>query len=313
MRTTRILLLLWLATPAIAVANRVFVASTGTDTGACPITAPCRSFAYAVTQVTPGGEIIALDTAGYGTLAVAQPVSVFAAPGATAFVAVSSGTGLAGATGINDKVTLRNLALSGTGGTIGIDFSSGLSLAIEDCIVSGFTSAGVQIARTLSSTPMVEINNSTIRNNGTGVSIGNVGMGLVAALNVANSTVCENVIGLLVSDNTRGAATDSVFTGNSQIGVESSTTANGSGPDFTLERCTIAQNQTGISAGSMNVVGGPTHGIIRIAHDQIFGNTTGVFNWADGSILSLVSNNFATNTIEGNVIDGTPSGAYAAK
>src|SRR6266550_8089178 len=88
------LALLLITSPAFALSNRVFVKSTGLDTGTCPITSPCRSFSYAMTQVSPGGEIIALDTAGYGTFTVSQGVSVFAAPGVTAFIAVASGTGI---------------------------------------------------------------------------------------------------------------------------------------------------------------------------------------------------------------------------
>src|SRR5205823_7612830 len=87
MRVFRFAVLVWTvvaAAPAMAASNRVFVSSTGMDVGGCPISAPCRSFSYAMTQVFPGGEVIALDTAGYGTFTIGQSVSVFAAPGATA-------------------------------------------------------------------------------------------------------------------------------------------------------------------------------------------------------------------------------------
>src|SRR6266550_310055 len=112
MRITRIVaIILAVASPLFA-ANRVFVKSTGVDTGTCPITAPCRSFSYGMTQVSAEGEVIALDTAGYGTFTISQSVSVFAAPGATAFIAVAGGaTGISINAGASDSVILRGLAL----------------------------------------------------------------------------------------------------------------------------------------------------------------------------------------------------------
>jgi len=60
------------AASVMALSNRVFVKSTGMDVGTCPITSPCRSFSYGMTQVVPNGEVIALDTAGYGTFTINQ-------------------------------------------------------------------------------------------------------------------------------------------------------------------------------------------------------------------------------------------------
>jgi hypothetical protein len=57
--------------------NWTFVSGKGTDSGACPVTAPCRSFAFALTQTAAGGEIDVLDPAGYGTLTIAKPISIF--------------------------------------------------------------------------------------------------------------------------------------------------------------------------------------------------------------------------------------------
>ena len=314
MRVCRFVIFVFMSAAPVMAATRVFVSSTGMDTDGCPITAPCRSFSYAMTQVAAGGEIIALDTAGYGTFTVGQAVSVFAAPGATAFIAVPSGTGISVSAGPMDKIVLRNLALSGTGGTIGIDFPGGQSLSIENCIINGFSSIGVQMFRSGDTTdPNLAIENTTIRNNGAGVYTADFDPSARHNLSVAKSSISENGLGLDVSDTTHGAATDSVVSGNSNIGVQSWTGHDNTGPDFTLERCTIAQNGTGISAGFSMMVGGPSRGILRIAHNQIFGNNLGVYEYADGKIMTLTTNGIVTNTIEGNVTNGTFSGSYAAK
>ena len=75
MRTPTALIVWFVATSAVAASNRVFVSGSGLDIGTCPITAPCRSFSYAISQTAAGGEIIALDTAGYGVLTINQAVN----------------------------------------------------------------------------------------------------------------------------------------------------------------------------------------------------------------------------------------------
>ena len=168
------LLLFMVSTPAMALPARVFVSPTGMDVGACPIIAPCRSFNYAMTQVAVAGEIIALDTAGYGVVTISQAVTIVAAPGATAFIAVTGGaTGVTVLAGPSDVVNLRGLALSSSGGAIGIDFQTGLSLNIENCIVNGFTSVGIDVDHILDGiSSHAQISHCTIRNNSIGIDAG---------------------------------------------------------------------------------------------------------------------------------------------
>ena len=52
------------STEAAATLQRTFVASTGADANPCSLVAPCRSFGAAITQTSPGGEVIVLDSAG---------------------------------------------------------------------------------------------------------------------------------------------------------------------------------------------------------------------------------------------------------
>ena len=54
------------STGAYALSNRTFVSGNGNDANPCSLAAPCRSFAGALAQTSPGGEIAVLDTAGYG-------------------------------------------------------------------------------------------------------------------------------------------------------------------------------------------------------------------------------------------------------
>ncbi len=80
---------------ADAFAQRTFVASSGADTNSCAITQPCRSFASAIALTAAGGEVIVLDSAGYGPVTITQSVSIIAPPGVyagiTAFAGIVTG------------------------------------------------------------------------------------------------------------------------------------------------------------------------------------------------------------------------------
>src|SRR5438874_11521405 len=116
-----------------ALAQRTFVsAATGNDANPCTRTAPCRNFAAAIAQTASGGEVIVLDSGGYGTVTINQAVSLVAPPGVYAGISVFSGTGITVNAGPSDVVTLRGLTLTGLGGADGISFTSGASLYVQD-------------------------------------------------------------------------------------------------------------------------------------------------------------------------------------
>ena len=79
--------------PALALANRVFVsARSGNNANSCDnIATPCQTFAGAVTQLNPDGEVIVLDSGGYGPVTITQGVTIEAPAGVTAFVHPPSG------------------------------------------------------------------------------------------------------------------------------------------------------------------------------------------------------------------------------
>jgi hypothetical protein len=320
MRLGRIFLIFVALTPStFAASNRVFVKSSGMDVGTCLITAPCRSFNYAMSQVLASGEVIAIDTAGYGVFTISQPVNVFAAPGVTAFIAVTGGTGITVAAGSSDVVVLRGLALTGVGGSIGVDFQSGVSLSLENCVINGFANQGVRAARTNDlSNPRLRIEHSTIRETtiGSGVLTRNTGAGMPPPysifLTIAHSSIAENHgDGLTAGDNTHGVVTDTVFSGN-HFGAQVGTSADNSAPAVNFERCAFSQNDTAITAGSGGIQV-MIRGTARIAHNIITGNSLALLEYLDGSIMTMTSMGIVTNTIEGNGGLGTFSGSYTAK
>src|SRR5262249_17990548 len=79
------------STSAYALSNRTFVSGSGNDANPCSLGAPCRSFAGAIAQTSPGGEIAVLDTAGYGAVTITHAVSIVNEEGVEAGITVTSG------------------------------------------------------------------------------------------------------------------------------------------------------------------------------------------------------------------------------
>src|SRR5215469_7304339 len=104
-----------LASAALASASRTFVSGSGNDANSaanCPQGSPCRSFQAAYNVTSSGGEIIALDSAGYGTLTINGPVSIIGALIASVQVP-ANGIGIAINAGATDVVILKNIQING--------------------------------------------------------------------------------------------------------------------------------------------------------------------------------------------------------
>ena len=97
---------------ASAQAPRTFVSGLRSDSNPCTRTAPCRNFAQAISQTSPGGEVVVLDSAGYGAFTITQAVSITAPPGVYAGISVFSGDGITITAGGSDTVILRGLTLN---------------------------------------------------------------------------------------------------------------------------------------------------------------------------------------------------------
>src|SRR6266545_1898446 len=123
--------------PALAVGSqiRTFVASTGSDANLCSRSAPCRTFGAALAQTAGGGEIVALDSGGYGAVTIGQAVTIVAAPGVQASISPASGAAITVSAGAGDVVVLRNLYLNAQGADIGIWYQAAAALHVEQLVI----------------------------------------------------------------------------------------------------------------------------------------------------------------------------------
>ncbi len=128
-----------------ATAQRTFVASTGNDTNSCSLAQPCRGFARAVSQTSASGEVIVLDSAGYGPVTITKSVSLIAPAGIHAGITVFSGDGIT-VNVPNGVVVLRGLTISGQGGANGVNLLAASRLRIESCVISNMGVDGVMFS-----------------------------------------------------------------------------------------------------------------------------------------------------------------------
>jgi Right handed beta helix region len=152
------------AMPAYAQRDRVFVASYGSDSNPCSFTQPCRTFQAALGAVVAGGEISAIDSAGFGPVTINQSVTITSPNGVEAGIVAAAG-GVAAEIDSGAVVILRGLTLEGaSSATYGIVMHSGARLEIDNCVVRDFTTTGIY-----TDGGYVTLTHSIVTNNPTGV------------------------------------------------------------------------------------------------------------------------------------------------
>jgi hypothetical protein len=282
------------AAPARAGPNRTFVSGTGTDSGACSRTAPCRTFAFALTQTAAGGEIDVLDTAGYGAVTITKAISIVNDGVGVAAIGAGSGNGVTINAGAGDSVHLRGLTIEALGGGSGILFITGGNLAIENCVIRNLNNPIVISPSTSSS---FSVSNTIASNNNGGITVEPAGAAAVTGL-LSKVTANNNAArGILVEgESTTGAVNvtivDSEASNNLRAGVAAGSNSF-QGVTAVMARNVVASNNgTGLEALSTNA-------ILRVAHSVVTGNGLGVANLG-GAVFS-----YGDNDIDGNTTDNT--------
>lgn len=177
----------FLAAPAHAQATRTWVSGVGDDANPCSRTAPCKTFAGAISKTAAAGEINVLDPGGFGAVTITKSISIISER-FEAGVLVSGTNGIIINAGVNDSITLKGLDIEGLGtGINGVTFLAGKKLHIVKCSIHHFTTNGVNVASSTSGGHAF-IADSYIYENGVGVNVS----GTANVANIVNSQVLSN-------------------------------------------------------------------------------------------------------------------------
>ena len=247
--------------------QRAFVSGNGDNLNVatnCPVTAPCKTFAGALPVVADKGEIVAMDTAPYGSVTINKNVTITAAPGVYAGISVFAGAGITIATP-NISVVLRGLNINGQGGNNGISVTAGAKLSVENCVITNFTSGnGISV----NALTQVQIVNTLIRDNFTGIVL-NGG----STANISGAKVLANSVGIESINTSTAYISDTVVSGNDIGGIIASSQTNSGTSRAFVSRSTITGNAIGVSSEA-NIAGGTSFVIIN--DSLVTGNTIGL-------------------------------------
>ena len=281
--------------------TRTWVSGVGDDLNPCSRTAPCKTYAGAISKTADKGEISTLDPGGFGAVTITKNITIDGTSGAGFGSILAAGVN---GVNVNDSatatpgtivVTLRNLSINGAFTTAGsgIRFTSGKALIVEDCDISGFVGTtgtagrGIHVELTTSNRN-VFIKDTNITNCTIGVRLG-TSSGIVAAVldNVNIDAVGNQVAGTSGVELAAGGFAvirDSVIS-RFQHGVNNSGGANSGAR---VIGSTLFSNANGINAGASQA---------HISSSEFLGNTNGI-SLAGGTVLTGCNNFFAGNTTD---------------
>jgi hypothetical protein len=166
--------MLAVALPAHAQATRTWVSGVGDDVNPCSRTAPCKTFAGAISKTAAGGEISVLDAGGFGAVTITKSISIVS-DGAEGSILAAGTSGIIINAGANDVVTLHGLFIEGAStGTIGVRFVAGGDLHVRNCLIRGFqggnSAAGIAIEPTATGA-RVFVSGMTLEKNAAGIRV----------------------------------------------------------------------------------------------------------------------------------------------
>ncbi len=268
------------AASARAQATRTWVSGVGDDANPCSRTAPCKTFAGAISKTAVGGEIDALDPGGFGAVNIIKAITIDGR-GTLASIVASGVNGITVNAGATDVVILRGLSLTGVGtGLSAIQFNTGAALHVEDCVMNGFTTAAINFTPPAATPSMLFVKRVSATNNAGGIIVSQAGQAVISKSNFFNDGV-----GLDVQNTAKATIHDSVFAGNATAGIRTAATA-------------FANMDHGIIAG--NLTGVQANGLVRLSEVMISHNVTGLA----GAMVTSFGNNRVT---AGNGTDGAPN------
>ena len=288
-----VLAALLLPSAASAQATRTWVSGVGDDANPCSRTAPCKTFAGAISKTASGGIINTMDDGGFGALTITKPITVNGGHHLAGVLASGGINAINVAAGVNDKVVLKNLDIEGNGTTLGLNgvrITQAKSVRITNSSIGNFSRSAISLEPNAgTTTKLIASHNEMFDNGGSGVN--------VAPLNTAtaNVTLRDND----VENNGCGIVATSfgmtnVFTSNCGTAA--------AGANVGTARIDAFGNEISQNAGN-GVMSRGSGGTVRLSANTITLNQPGIGALDGGGLLS-----FGNNVIANNFGDGSTTG-----
>jgi hypothetical protein len=308
MQTTRFrlgffaLIILVAAFAAQGQATRTWVSGVGDDVNPCSRTAPCKTWAGAISKTAAGGIIDALDPGGFGAVTITKAMTLEG----NGTLASTLSSGVNGVivnitSGTNRNVVLRNILIDGSGvtlGTNGIRFIAGDSLLVEDCYIHSYSTTGIDFENDTGTGQLV-VRRTSIASTTIGILVKPQAAATAARASVQDSLVMKCTTGVRAEDKSTVSIDRSSISGNTD-GVLSFSAGVASTVIVTSSQIT-----------SNNGIGLKTQGgssILRVAGSVISGNGTGIDHSFAGALETYGNNvltaNGAAGTFSGNAVPG---------
>jgi hypothetical protein len=288
-----VLVALALPSAAFGQATRTWVSGVGDDVNPCSRTAPCKTFAGAISKTATGGIIDAMDDGGFGAVTITKSITLDAGHH-TAGVLASGGINAINVNaGVNGIVVLRNLDIEGNGTTLGLNgirITSAKAVKVQNVNISQFSRSGIALESSGFTT--LTVLDSLIYDNGGAGILGAQPTGgngkIIARRNDIDANGCGIVATTYGMDPAFNFASDCA-TATSASGVNT--------------RTTIHAFNNGISESTgIGVLSNGTKATVRLGGNTITGNVVGLKTVDTGVIAS-----FQNNLVVGNGTDGSPN------
>jgi hypothetical protein len=296
------------ATRAEAQATRTWVSGVGDDANPCSRTAPCKTFAGAISKTATGGEINCLDPAGYGTVTITKSITIDCS--ATLGSVLSSSTFGITLNAANIVVNLRGLTINGApptlAGAIGIRVLQPAVLTVENVRIQNFNAgapngSGISVTNSTGSVSLNVINSVITgcgtASSGAGITIAPTGTGAVVA-EISDVELGNNFRGIFYAGNGTSAGSGSLTVTNTRIFRSTdaglTVTSGANGVPTMLQNLRINNNANGIVLTGGGVVA-------RLGGSEIAFNGTAVSSSGGAGLQS-----YKNNQIDFNSNNSTP-------
>jgi hypothetical protein len=282
--------------PAHAQATRTWVSGVGDDINPCSRTAPCKTFAGAISKTAVNGEINCLDPGGYGAVTITKSITIDCEDTQGSILAAGTTGVIVNITAATDtlkQVRLRGLSIHGAAtGIRGINFLAGAALHLDEMFIHGFTNEGVLMNS--AGGDLVVRDSLFTGNQGSAIRAlsTTAGQAGIIHVSVTRTTTHMNQQGIRFEGNVFGVVSNSTASNNSLNGFVVFPQSIG-GAEMNIVDSTANNNrQFGVFAGGVGQTG-----TARIFNLTAFHNSTSQLQInAGGAILSNTRNHIGTPT-----------------